>query len=368
MIRDTLLIIDDSELDLAILNEIFKGLFRVECVSDARRGLTYLHHNGERICAILLDICLERRGAGFTVLHQLQGNPDTAALPVVLITTDANEKDVRASVERGAVDFLVKPVDPHTVQERVCGVVRAAWPPQSTILDRKPEPEIKQAPPPEPGLVRPFPQGLSLPDAQWLCRSWADKLAAFCRLRPGLDIEAHQQLGTITALLARQYVELFPDRGLTHEDGEWIGQAAVFCDVGLLGIPDRVLEEGEDQDGPDAQLYYQHTQLGHDLFARQGEELPLFRYAAEIALWHHKNVDGSGYPTEKDGEAIPLSAQLTRTALRIQRYLRYYRGCADGVERMLRTLKSEVGVILSPDLYQAAELVSGSLQEALRNA
>lgn len=129
MIRDTLLIIDDSELDLAILNEIFKGLFRVECAAEARRGLTYLHHNMERVCAVLLDICLERRGAGFTVLHQLQGNPDTASLPVILITTDANEKDVRASVERGAVDFLVKPVDPHTVQERVCSVVRAAWPP-----------------------------------------------------------------------------------------------------------------------------------------------------------------------------------------------------------------------------------------------
>lgn len=44
MIRDTLLIIDDSELDLAILHEIFKNLFRVECVSDARRGLSFLHH------------------------------------------------------------------------------------------------------------------------------------------------------------------------------------------------------------------------------------------------------------------------------------------------------------------------------------
>ena len=59
MIRDTLIIIDDSELDLAILNEIFKGLFQVECFSEARRGLTYLHHNSQRVCAVLLDICLE---------------------------------------------------------------------------------------------------------------------------------------------------------------------------------------------------------------------------------------------------------------------------------------------------------------------
>ena len=35
MMRDTLLVIDDSELDLAILNEIFKNLFRVVCFSEA---------------------------------------------------------------------------------------------------------------------------------------------------------------------------------------------------------------------------------------------------------------------------------------------------------------------------------------------
>lgn len=365
MIRDTLLIIDDSELDLAILNEIFKKLFRVECIVDARQGLSFLHHNEERVCAILLDICLERRGAGFTVLHQLQGNPATAALPVILITTDANEKDVRASVERGAVDFLVKPVDPHTVQERVCNVVRAAWPANSTILDRRPEPPSDQTAPAQPDKVRLFPQNLSAVQAQDLCREWSRKLEALCSLRPGLDMQAQRQLGAITALLARRFAEQFPHMGLTAEDADMIGQAAVFCDIGLLGIPDRVIQEGEDQNGPDAQLYYQHTRLGADLFTREGEDVPLLRYAAEIALWHHKNVDGSGYPLDADGAAIPISAQLTRTALRIQRYLHYYRGCADGTERMLRTLKSEVGVIVSAQMYQAAEMSIEKIQTLL---
>lgn len=365
MIRDTLLIIDDSELDLAILNEIFKNLFCVECVSDARQGLSYLHHNKERVCAILLDICLERRGAGFTVLHRLQVDPDTAPLPIILITTDANEKDVRASVEGGAADFLVKPVNPHTVQERVCNVVRAAWPPNSTILDRKLEPE--QTPPTEPSEVKFLPGELSLEEAQALCKVWTQKLECFCGLRPGLDVKAHQQLGVITTLLAQRYAEQFPHSGLTQKDAALIGLAAVFCDIGLLGVPDRVIEEGENQNGPDAQLYYQHTRLGYELFAQEGEGVLLFRYAAEIALWHHKNVDGSGYPQDVDGSAIPLSAQLTRTALRIQHFLHYYRGCADNVERALRTLKSETGVTIAPELYQIAELEAEALQDVLRS-
>ena len=69
MIRDTLLIIDDSELDRAILNEIFKNLFHVECVANATQGMQYLREHAEQVCAVLLDLCLERRGAGFDVLH-----------------------------------------------------------------------------------------------------------------------------------------------------------------------------------------------------------------------------------------------------------------------------------------------------------
>ena len=166
---------------------------------------------------------------------------------------------------------------------------------------------------------------------------------------------------------ARGYQQLIKEKGLTQEDAALIGAAAVFCDIGLLGVPDLAIEEGEEQDGPDAQLYYQHTKLGHDLFLRQGPQIPLLRYAAEIALWHHKNADGSGYPKEEDGTAIPISAQLTRTALRIQHYLRYYRGCTDNVERMLRTLKSEAGVTIAPELYQVAEQESRGIQSILQS-
>ena len=365
MIRDTLLIIDDSELDLAILNEIFKNLFRVECVAEARRGLSFLHHHHEQVCAVLLDICLERRGAGFTVLHQLQGNPATACLPVILITTDANEKDVRASVERGAVDFLVKPVDPHTVQDRVCAVVRAAWPPHSTILDQEAAsssiPEDAQSKENQ-GPVRLFPRGLALEDTQALCQELTEKLEAFCRLRPALSAESCRKVSAITGLLAKSYAEQNPDLGLTPDDAALMGMAAVFCDIGLLGLPDRLLENGEDQQEED---YYRHTLLGQALFAG-GEDVPLLRYAGEMALWHHKNIDGSGFPWDAEGTAIPLSGRLVHAALRIQHYLRYYQGCADVNDRLLRALRSESGVMIDPKVCQALEQGGEPLWAALR--
>ena len=96
---------------------------------------------------------------------------------------------------------------------------------------------------------------------------------------------------------------LYPELGLTQDDAELIGMAAVFCDIGLLGIPDEAAME-KDQKSGKSDLYYQHTQLGYELFSQEMSGEPLLRYAAEIALWHHKNINGSGYPLEKDEMCI----------------------------------------------------------------
>lgn len=363
MIRDTLLIIDDSELDLAILEEIFKNQFHVKCVSDSRQGLSFLHNNGERVCAILLDICLERPGAGFTVLHQLQSNPSTSVFPVVLITGDANENDVRASVERGAVDFLAKPVNPHTVRERVQNIVHTAWPAGSTILDCPPEPAYNQSVQSDPQEITSPAENKVLKKSQEFFDIWYKKLESFCRLRDGMNINSHQQLGKITALLAHRYVLMFPDKCLSQEDAVLIGQASVFCDIGLLGMPDNVIAGDKNPEAGNGHFYYQHTILGAELLSPEKSLSPLLCYASEIALWHHKNIDGSGYPLDADPGTIPLSAQLTRTALRIQHYLYFYRGYPDCVERTLHSLKHETGLIFAPEFLQIAEYEKDALKK-----
>ena len=58
---------------------------------------------------------------------------------------------------------------------------------------------------------------------------------------------------------------------------------------------------------------------------------------------------------------IPVSAQLTRTALRRLLYLRHYQYGDDRMERSLRMLKSEVGSIIAPELYHTAELEADAI-------
>lgn len=357
MIRDTLLVIDDSPLDLAILREIFRSLFQVECFEESRPALAYIHRNPERICAVLLDLCLGRRGAGFSVLQQLQAGEATWDVPVILITSDAQEEQVLKAARTGAADFLVKPVDPVTVQERVCGAVQSAWPAGSTILDN---------PLTQPDNAPSAPQD----DTVFLLADhWDRLLELFFQARPHFSLSKYRTLGQITSALARGYRKAEPNCGLTQEEAQLIGRAAVFCDVGLLGVPDEVLEQGPDQGGTGQQLYLRHTELGHALFTTgPSSGHPLSRYAAEIAYWHHKNYDGTGYPTEPAPNPLPLSAQLVRTAIRCMGYMNYFLGYPDWMDRMLRSLASDVGRFISSDMYQAAQAARDELAECLSDS
>jgi len=74
--------------------------------SDGVEGLalTFSQHPS----LVLTDVNMARTG-GFTVLKELRAHPETAAIPVILMTGDMATNDARTSMERGADDYLQKP-------------------------------------------------------------------------------------------------------------------------------------------------------------------------------------------------------------------------------------------------------------------
>lgn len=344
MKRDTLLIIDDSELDLAILNEIFKNHFKVKCLSNAAQAMRFLTQNQHRICAVLLDICLGRKGAGFTVLQQIQQDIPSTGLPIILITSDAQKQYVVDGIARGAADFLVKPVDPHTVQTRVCATVKSAWPAGTTILDAS-SPAVSQDNAP----LALLPRTLSAEDAEKIAAQWWDKLCVLAKNRPAISLSQARRIQKITTLFAETYVETHPDSGLSFLDATFIGCAAAFLDVGLLGLPDAVITD------PDTPAYQEHTTIGRDFFLQGSAEHPFLHYCSEIAYWHHKNFDGTGYPQTDTSVTPPLCAQLVHTAMRCDNYAKIHRNHNNRFERMLYALSDEVGHIISEEMYSLVQ-------------
>jgi len=59
---------------------------------------------------ILLDVVMPRMG-GFEALRELRANQRTSAVPIVMVTTQAEADSIETGYASGCSDYIVKPID-----------------------------------------------------------------------------------------------------------------------------------------------------------------------------------------------------------------------------------------------------------------
>lgn len=96
--------------------------------------------------------------------------------------------------------------------------------------------------------------------------------------------------------------------GMDAEDCGKLKIACMMHDVGKIGINDHILLKPQELSKEEFEIIKGHTSIGHRILATSS--LSLMKMAADIALNHHERWDGTGYPQQLKGEAIPLSARL----------------------------------------------------------
>jgi two-component system response regulator RpfG len=100
--------------------------------------------------------------------------------------------------------------------------------------------------------------------------------------------------------------------GLPEEEVRMIEAAAPLHDIGKLGIPDAILLKQGPLTEQEWQVMRRHTLIGYDILQENSSRF--VELASVIALRHHENFDGSGYPDGYSGEEIPLPARITAVA------------------------------------------------------
>jgi len=95
-------------------------------------------------------------------------------------------------------------------------------------------------------------------------------------------------------------------------------KSAPLHDIGKVGIPDSILLKPGKLDWQEFEIMKTHTTLGHDAIENAERQLGMsvdfLACAKEIALRHQEKWDGSGYPGQLAGNAIPISARLMAVA------------------------------------------------------
>ncbi len=100
-----LLVEDDEFLAELYATKLTLEGFGVHVAGDGRRGLKLAQEQHPDL--ILLDIILPKLD-GFEVLRELKIDPQTKAIPVILLTNLSQRSEVQQGLDLGAVDYLIK--------------------------------------------------------------------------------------------------------------------------------------------------------------------------------------------------------------------------------------------------------------------
>ncbi len=94
--------------------------------------------------------------------------------------------------------------------------------------------------------------------------------------------------------------------GLPDADLRALYLAALFHDVGTVGVPAVLLAHPGDLHEEERAVLREHAPIGERLL----RAMPLLREAAPIVRHEHERFDGAGYPDGLVGEEIPLAARI----------------------------------------------------------
>jgi putative nucleotidyltransferase with HDIG domain len=148
---------------------------------------------------------------------------------------------------------------------------------------------------------------------------------------------------------------------LSHAELELLGHAALFHDIGKLGIPDSILLKPGSLTDEEWVVMASHAEEGASIINRLGflsDAVPAIRH-------HHERFDGGGYPQGLAGEDIPLGARIIHVADAFDSMLttRVYRPARPAAEA-LAELRANAASQFCPRCVGALEAVVATEVEA----
>jgi len=115
--KGTVLVVDDSPTETRIfVGALEKAGFHVESAPNGEEGVSAARRLHPDI--ILMDVVMPVLN-GFQATRQLQRDPKTADIPIIMVTSKDQETDRTWGLRQGALDYIVKPVDTQELVARI---------------------------------------------------------------------------------------------------------------------------------------------------------------------------------------------------------------------------------------------------------
>lgn len=280
-----IVIIDDTDTNLVLLKAMLRRLgdHACTCFEDPLAGLEHCLANEPDL--IIVDYMMPKLD-GIRFVERVRAVQAYATVPILMVTAYGEREVLYEALEKGATDFVTKPVDRVEFTHRVRNLLeqrrnhlllrdRAAW------LAA----EVKSA-------------TAQIHERE---RETIYRLARSAEFRDP-ETGAHiLRMAHYSKLVARLL-------GLPESFQEHVLQAAPMHDVGKLGTPDHILLKPGRLTPEEFEVMKRHATIGYEIL--KGSASPVMQLAAEVALTHHERFNGTGYPRGLRGEDIPLIGRI----------------------------------------------------------
>ena len=277
MSASIILVVDDEAAGRHTLESILEGQgYQIEMAENGIEAV----EKAKKILpdVILLDVMMPGMD-GFEVCRQLRDDPLLSEVPIILLTALDDRKSLMNGLEAGADDYLTKPYDRYELRARLLGITRLNR--YRKLLDERANIETAHE------------QLLSAYDAT---------IEGWSRAMDLRDKETEGHTLRVTDLS----VKLARNMGINEGELMFIRRGALLHDIGKLGVPDSILHKTSSLNNEEWNIMRQHPQLAYDMLY----PIEYLRPALDIPYCHHEKWDGTGYPRQLKGEAIPLAARI----------------------------------------------------------
>lgn len=353
--KDKILIVDDVELNRAILCELFAGDYEILEADNGKTAVELMQQYHEEIAIVLMDIVMPIMN-GLEALEIMNAKGLTEKTPIFLITAESSNDAISKGFRLGVVDVVLKPFNPDNICQRVNNIIelyRYRYKLENLVQEQmnKIEKQNEQ--------LRNFNVAM------------IDTLSTIVEFRDCESGQHVQRIRQLTKIMLKELGRQNAEYKMSDKTIEDISMAAALHDIGKIAIPDYILNKPGRLTAEEFAIMKEHTLYGCEILEsidslKQNKEQ--YRYHYNICRWHHEKWDGSGYPDGLIGKEIPIYAQIVALAdcYDALTSVRCYKGAFTHEESVKMIENGECGAF-SPDLLQCFLKIAPSLPEILQS-
>ena len=294
MEKQKILIVDDSEMNRALLLDILEEQYDVVEAVNGVEAISLLSRQRADYSLLLLDIMMPEMD-GFEVLAYINKYHWNDSFAVIMISADDSPENIKRAYDLGAFDYISRPFDSTIVQRRI----------SNTMLLYARQQRLEEI------ITEQF------YEQEKNNKLMISILSHIVEFRNGESGRHVLHVNTITKYLLKQLVRRTDKYHLSKPDINLITIASSLHDIGKIAIPDAILNKPGRLTAEEFEVIKTHSVVGADMLLNlpvEQQEAPLVKIATEICRWHHERYDGNGYPDGLKGEEIPIAAQVVALA------------------------------------------------------